>query len=61
MDDYWADLIRLLQVFAASGDKAKIDKIRSEVVHAGYRVYVDAQKRAKQRSVVTPPQLELPF
>lgn len=61
MDPYWADLVRLLQAFAATGDKAKIDAILGKMVHAGYRVYVDARKRAKQRDVVPPPQLEFPF
>jgi thymidylate synthase len=41
---YWADLVRLLQVHFAEGDEARLDAIRAEFVHSGYRTFVDSKR-----------------
>lgn len=41
---YWADLIRLLQIFAASGDPTKIDEIRSRMAYEKYSPYIATRK-----------------
>jgi len=48
LPDYWADLIRLLQIYAATGKKGVIQKLRSEMSTHTYNTYID--KRAKMSS-----------
>lgn len=44
---YWADLIRLLQIFFASGDEARIDALKSTMAHARYRPFIDVRRTKK--------------
>lgn len=46
---YWADLIRLLQVFAASGDEEKIDAIKAKMAFSKYAPYIEARKLVRRR------------
>lgn len=48
---YWADLVRLLQVHFAQGDEARLDALRSELAHPGYRTFVDGQRGKPLRTV----------
>lgn len=41
---YWADLVRLLQIHFAQGDGARLDALRAELVHPGYRTFVEGQR-----------------
>lgn len=49
LDPYWADLVRLLQVFSASGDAAKIDEIKQEIVFTKYLPYIEKRKNTRRR------------
>ncbi len=58
-DSYWADLARLLQVHFAQGDEVRLDMLRAELAHPGYRTFVDAQRgkllRTTQEREGAPP------
>jgi thymidylate synthase len=45
VSEYWADLIRLLQIFAATGDHRKIETLKAKMVFGGYAPYIEARKR----------------
>jgi thymidylate synthase len=40
VDPYWADLVRLLQVFAARGDDARIEELKKQMHFKQYSQYV---------------------
>jgi len=61
LDPYWLDLIKLLQIFAASGDSAKIRRLKKTLAFKGYRVYVDKREQMKRRHPQAPRQPRLPF
>lgn len=42
-DPYWSDLIRLLLVFAATGDSAAIAKLRKDMASDCYKYYIDSR------------------
>jgi thymidylate synthase len=44
VDAYWADLIRLLQIFAATGDEERINELKSAMNFTRYGSYIDARK-----------------
>ncbi len=44
VDPYWADLIRLLQIFFATGDEARIDSLRSAMTDRRYRPFIDSRR-----------------
>lgn len=54
---YWADLIRLLQVFGAKGDNERIDDLKSSMAFQRYGPYIDARKTVNRR--VPPDTVEL--
>jgi thymidylate synthase len=54
VDPYWADLIRLLQIFAANGDELRIKALKSAMNFRRYGAYIDGRLRMKRR---TPPAL----
>ncbi|MBS0240356.1 MAG: thymidylate synthase [Proteobacteria bacterium] len=58
---YWADLVRLLQAFAASGDPEKIQTIKSQIAFKGYRPYIESRKQKKPRAPKPPIQFIFPF
>ena len=58
---YWLDLVRLLQIFGASGDAAKIRRLKATLSFKGYGVYVDRRKSMKKRQPQQPRQPRLPF
>lgn len=43
VDPYWSDLIRLLQVFAATGDAATIAILRKDMTSDCYKHYIDSR------------------
>jgi thymidylate synthase len=49
LDPYWADLLRLLQVFSARGEDTKIDELRNTLVFKKYDVYIRARKGMSSR------------
>jgi thymidylate synthase len=49
-DPYWADIIRLVQVFWASGDNARLDELKAELAHPIYRSYLDERREMKRRT-----------
>jgi thymidylate synthase len=61
IDPYWSDLIRLLQVFAASGDPDKIQIIKSTLEYKRYGPYVESRKSQRARIVRPPSQYILPL
>ncbi|KAB2940570.1 MAG: thymidylate synthase [Hyphomicrobium sp.] len=58
---YWGDLIRLLQAFAASGDAAKIQSIKSAMSFKPYGPYIESRRGKKPRVVKPPVQFILPL
>lgn len=42
--EYWADIVRLLQAFWASGKRKTIQKLENEVVHPIYRPYIHSRE-----------------
>lgn len=58
---YWADLIRLLAIYAATGNEARIEQLKGELVHDQYRLFADARKGRRQRNPVLPNQGTLDF
>lgn len=61
LNPYWLDLVKLLQIFAASGDSAKIRRLKASLKFPGYFVYVDKRKRMKRRMPQQPREPRLPF
>lgn len=61
LNPYWRDLVKLLQIFAASGDCAKIRRLKASLTFPGYFVYVDKRKRMKRRPPQQPREPRLPF
>jgi thymidylate synthase len=47
--DYWADIVRLIQVFWANKHGWNLDEIRSELVNPIYRIYLDGRRDLKAR------------
>ena len=58
---YWLDLVRLLQILAASGDAAKIRRLKAALSFKSYGAYVDRRKSMKKRPPQQPRQPRLPF
>lgn len=64
---YWADLIRLLQVFAARGNRAKKQALKAQMASSNYGTYIDGPRvptrstRAKRNTPLPPRQLVLSF
>lgn len=52
VDPYWADLIRLLQIFKATGDTAKIEAIKAQMAFDLYRPYIETRKAMPPRPVL---------
>lgn len=48
MDPYWADFLRLLQAFWASGDGAKLDALKADIAQA-FRIFVDSRRDKPRR------------
>jgi thymidylate synthase len=61
VDPYWADLIRLLQIFAATGDTNKIEAFKAKMVFDRYAPYIDSRKVMKPRVIPPLQQLVLPL
>lgn len=47
---YWADLVRLLQAFWASGDDARLDALKTEI-NPAFRIFVDGRRNKPRRSL----------
>lgn len=57
---YWADLVRLLLVFAASGEEEKIDALKAQMAFSKYAPYIDTRKLIRRRPKdVRPTQLRM--
>lgn len=61
LDTYWADLVRLLQIFAATGNTAKIEHLKAMMNFKKYTPYIEARKNMKPRKIPPPQQPMLPF
>lgn len=48
-DDYWADIVRLYQVFWASGRPEVIDKLMANFSNPHYRIYSEGRKEMAKR------------
>ena len=61
LDPYWADLARLLQIFAKSksGDTKEIEKIKNDMHSDIYKSYIE-QKQTMKKPAKKPPQ-QLPL
>lgn len=56
---YWADLVRLLQAFAATGIPAILERIILELDCSDFRPYVEARRGLRPRRPDSPKQLKL--
>jgi thymidylate synthase len=56
LDSYWADLIRLLQIHFAGGNKARLDALQADLTHNHYRMFVDGQRSKNPLRSVEPAQ-----
>jgi thymidylate synthase len=66
VNGYWADLIRLLQILAARGNRSKIEALKAKMAFDRYAPYIDGrkvrQRRSQSRGTPPPPrQLPLPL
>lgn len=61
LDVYWLDLVKLLQIFEATGDAAKIRRLKASLSFKGYRSYVDRRSKMKPRLPTQPRQPRLPL
>ena len=59
VDHYWADLIRLLQIFAATGDRSKIEALEEKMVFRKYTPYIAGRKTMRPRTIEPHRQLSL--
>jgi thymidylate synthase len=48
-EPYWADIIRLLQVFWASGNEERLDVLKAQFVNPLYRSYLEGRRYMKRR------------
>lgn len=48
-EPYWADIVRLLQVFWATGQPARLDELAKEFASPIYKSYLDARRSMKPR------------
>jgi thymidylate synthase len=53
-EPYWADLIRLLQIFAATGNPTRIEALEAAMDFNRYAPYIGTRKEMKPR-VIKPP------
>ena len=51
VDPYWADLIRLLQIFAAKGEEDRIEALKSAMAFRCYGPYINSRKRGSARQL----------
>lgn len=56
LDPYWADLIRLLQVFGAKGNEEEIEQLKSKMAFNKYAAYIYPLKEGKMRNPFEPIQ-----
>jgi thymidylate synthase len=49
-ETYWADIIRLLQVFWAPNYGARLDELKAEFAHPIYRSYLEGRRNLKPRT-----------
>ena len=48
-DAYWADIVRLLQAFWATGIKERLDELANQLAHPNYRIYLEPRRRMRRR------------
>lgn len=46
---YWADIVRLVQIFWASGDNKRLDELKAELIHPIYRSYLEGRRAMRRR------------
>ncbi len=61
LDSYWADLVRLLQIHFAQGNDAQLNALRGQLVHPGYRTFVEGQRGKNPLQMIEPAQGALPL
>ncbi len=61
VEPYWADLVRLLQIFAATGDEERIDALKSAMTFKRYGLYIDSRRTMGAREPNLPVQPSLRF
>jgi thymidylate synthase len=48
-EPYWADIMRLVQVFWASGQNERLNQLKAEFSYQGYSTYIDGRRDMKPR------------
>jgi thymidylate synthase len=61
LDPYWTDLVRLLQIHFAAGNEARLDALRADLVHTGYRTFAENQRGKNPLQTAEPAQGALPL
>ncbi|MEI4480944.1 MULTISPECIES: thymidylate synthase [unclassified Phyllobacterium] len=52
---YWADILRLVQVFWASGNQTRLDELKKEFHNEIYRSHLETRRNKKQRFTSNTP------
>lgn len=62
LDDYWADLARLLQIYRLSKNKERkqISKVKNKMSTRIYHIYIDSRNRRPNAPLPDPQQLLIP-
>lgn len=61
LNPYWEDMVRLLQIFDATGDEDRLNQLKAMIVFKPYTLYIEPRKAAKPRKAFQPAQLTLRF
>lgn len=61
VDPYWSDLIRLLQIFDATGNEKVIDEYKSQMSYQKYAPYIDSRRKMRPISPKAPKQPSFKF
>lgn len=59
LDPYWADLVRILQIYAKTGDEKEIEGIKKDMNSNVYGIYIEKRKNMKPPVRLIPNQLNL--
>jgi thymidylate synthase len=51
-EGYWADIVRVLQVFWASGQMDRLDALKAEFTSPNYREYLEGRRTKAKRSLL---------
>ena len=57
-ENYWADVVRLLQVFWAAGDEGRLDELKAAFADPIYRSYLEGRRYLRLRAPEVRPETQ---